>query len=372
MSSSLLPLLRGLLEGNRSSLARAITLIESSRTDHRQEAAKLLDALLQERSKRESVLDKTMSNNPKRRLPSLRIGVAGPPGAGKSSLIETIGMHVLNTSSGDCSSTTNTTSETILNRPYPRSKVAVVAVDPSSTRTGGSILGDKTRMDSLSKDPNAYVRASPTRGALGGLAQHSNDVILLCEGAGFSTVFVETVGLGQSEVAIDECVDMLWLVVPPGGGDELQGVKKGIVELADMIVVNKADGDLLPSAKKGAAEYIRALQLVRPKHIGSSWRPPVLLCSAHTGFGISDVWQKALEFEEQNVNSLLHRRGKQASQWMWAGFEALLIESARERRGEVGRMARALEDRLARGLSSPRKGAEDLLAAFFREERTRL
>ena len=354
-------LLRGLLEGSRSSLARAITLIESSRLDHRQEAAKLLDALLLERSKTTKHLDSNAMITSKSRLPSLRIGVAGPPGAGKSSLIETMGMHVLGQQPSS--------SEEILNRPNPRSRVAVVAVDPSSTRTGGSILGDKTRMDSLSKDPNAYVRASPTRGALGGLAQHSNDVILLCEGAGFCSVFVETVGLGQSEVAIDECVDMLWLVVPPGGGDELQGVKKGIVELADMIVVNKADGDLLPSAKKAAVEYMRALQLVRPKHKSSTWRTPVQLCSAHTGVGVADVWKKALEFEEQNVASLLERRGKQASQWMWAGFESLLVEAAREKKGEVGRTALALQDKLARGLTSPRKGAEDLVSAFLRELR---
>jgi LAO/AO transport system kinase len=352
-------LLSGLLNGNRSSLARAITLIESSRSDHRKDAAKLLDALLLERSKQH---DKyiNINNNTSIRLPSFRIGIAGPPGAGKSSLIETMGSHVLLENKRLFESNT-------LQIPNPRSRVAVVAVDPSSTRTGGSILGDKTRMDTLSKDPNAFVRASPTRGTLGGLAQHSNDVILLCEGAGFCTVFVETVGLGQSEVAVDECVDMLWLVVPPGGGDELQGVKKGIVELADMIIVNKADGDLLPSAKKAAGEYLRALQLVRPKHIGSSWRPPVQLCSAHTGVGIADVWKRALDFESELYMSLLNRRKKQSSQWMWASFESRLIELARERRGLVGKTAIALEDNLARGLSSPRKGAEDLLAAFFKE-----
>jgi LAO/AO transport system kinase len=225
-------LLDGLLAGDRVCLARAITLIESTRDDHRAQTEALLDALLAAREVR-AAAGAAAAPGGRSSTGSFRIGIAGPPGAGKSSLIEAVGMHLI---------------------AQLRRRLAVVAIDPSSSRTGGSILGDKTRMERLAREPDAYVRASPTRGALGGVAQSTHEAILLCEGAGFETVLVETVGLGQSEVAVDGCVDMVWLVLPPTGGDELQGVKKGIVEVVDAIIINKADGALVKPAEVAAAE----------------------------------------------------------------------------------------------------------------------
>jgi LAO/AO transport system kinase len=259
----------------------------------------------------------------------------------------------------------------------------VVAVDPSSTRTGGSILGDKTRMQELSTRPEAFVRPSPTRGKLGGVAEHTNDVILLCEAAGFDVILVETVGLGQSEVVVDEAVDMLLLVTPPGGGDELQGIKKGIMEVMDVVVVNKADGDLLGPARHIAADVGRAIQLLRPKH--SVWTPRVVLCSAVERTGIVDLWNVCCEFranmsrpassapsaaESDPLAPRLQqswsrvRRAEQGQSWMWSALEAALTEAARADPA-VQSAARALLARVASGDMTPRRAGNDLFRTFL-------
>jgi len=342
---STLALADGLLACDRAALARAITLIESTRPDHRAQADVLLNHVLSARGEAP----------PSTGLPSLpgapstfRIGIAGPPGAGKSSLIEALGSHILR-GTGEGSPL----------------RLAVVAVDPSSTRTGGSILGDKTRMESLARHPAAYVRPSPTRGALGGIARDTADVVQLCEAGGHGVVLVETVGTGQSETAVESVVDMLLLVVPPAGGDELQGVKKGIVELADLIVVNKADGELLGPARRASSEYARALQLVRPKT--GAWKPKVLRVSAVTGDGVPELWATCNEFRAASAASgdLLSHRAAQAVQCMWADFEAALLGAARgDARLREG--AERLTRGLAQGRITSRHAAEVLLADFLR------
>lgn len=240
-ASELAGLVRG---GDRRALARAITLVESTRGDHRERATELVDA----------VLPGTGG--------AVRVGITGTPGAGKSTFVEELGTRL--TKAGH--------------------RVAVLAIDPSSRRSGGSILGDKTRMERLARDPQAFIRPSPSGGTLGGVARRTREALLLCEAAGFDVVFVETVGVGQSEVAVADMVDEFVLLVAPGGGDELQGIKRGIMELADVVVVNKADGDLAPAAGRQVADYHHALHLLRPKHEG--WVVPVLAASALEGTGV--------------------------------------------------------------------------------------
>lgn len=344
-------LFRGVLSHDRVSLSRAITLIESSRDDHREQASLLLDALLHARAKR--------AHAAARQLPSLRIGFAGPPGAGKSSLIEAIGLQYLSAGA----------------------RVAVLAIDPSSTRSGGSILGDKTRMPRLSADSRAYVRPSPTRGALGGVARSTNEVILLAEGGGYDVVLVESVGVGQSETLIDEAVDCVVLVVSPAGGDELQGVKRGIVEVADIIVVNKADGDLLPSARHAAAEYRRATQLMRAKHAGvgvnpatgePAWSTHVMTASALKGSNIADVVSAlhAYRTAMERCGALAARREAQASTWMWDAFQDSLVRWARSDAGVIETAAR-LRPQLVNGFVTPRAAAQQLFATISSTARSR-
>ena len=285
-------LLRGLLRRDRASLSRSITLIESSRPDHRSQAELLLDALLACRP------PPSTSSAP----PTYRVGIAGPPGAGKSTLIEALGLHILRTPPPPAA---------------PPPTLAVLAVDPSSPRTGGSILGDKTRMGALAAFPGAFVRPSPARGTLGGVARATHEAVLLCEGAGFDCVLVETVGLGQSEVAVEGCVDALLLVLPPASGDELQGLKKGIVEVADVIAVNKADGAMRNAAGVAVSEYRNAVALGSWKH-GAAWEPRVLACSAATGEGVGGVWEALGELRKKLGESgvLRARRAAQAEGWM--------------------------------------------------------
>ncbi|HKY65292.1 MAG TPA: methylmalonyl Co-A mutase-associated GTPase MeaB, partial [Acidimicrobiales bacterium] len=241
-------LARGLTTGDRRALARSITLVESARADRRAEAAALLDAVLPETGR------------------AVRVGISGTPGAGKSTFIDELGSHL--TAAGH--------------------RVAVLAVDPSSSRSGGSIMGDKTRMERLARDPAAFIRPSPSGGTLGGVARRTREAAFLCEAAGFDVVLVETVGVGQSETVVADMVDCFVLLAAPGGGDELQGIKRGIMELADVIVVNKADGDLLPAARRAVADHRHAVHLLRPKHPG--WTVPVLAVSALHGTGIDEVW----------------------------------------------------------------------------------
>jgi LAO/AO transport system kinase len=247
-------LARRLATGDRRALARSITLVESTRADVRLEAAALLDAALPATGG------------------AVRVGISGTPGAGKSTFIDELGTHL--TGAGH--------------------RVAVLAVDPSSRRSGGSIMGDKTRMERLSRDPAAFIRPSPSGGTLGGVARRTREAAFLCEAAGFDVVLIETVGVGQSETVVADMVDCFVLIAAPGGGDDLQGIKRGIMELADIIVINKADGDLLPAARRAASDHRQAAHLLRPKHPG--WAVPVLLASALHGTGIDEVWQEVERF----------------------------------------------------------------------------
>jgi len=309
--------------GDRLALARAITMIESTREDHRTHAERLLETLLPDTGK------------------SIRVGISGVPGVGKSTFIETFGQHVI--AAGH--------------------KVAVLAVDPSSRRTGGSILGDKTRMEQLSRNPDAFIRPSPTAGTLGGVARRTRDVLLACEAAGFEVVLVETVGVGQSETAVSDLVDMFLLLLLPGGGDELQGIKKGIMELANMVVVNKADGDLADVAERSAAEYANALRLLHPTT--SDWIPPVLTCSSLKGTGISEVWHRIGEFAAlmRSSGAFEARRAEQARRWMWGEVDENLL-SAFRRHPDVRKLLAELENRVSETEMTPSTAAQILLESF--------
>ncbi|MEL0144283.1 MAG: methylmalonyl Co-A mutase-associated GTPase MeaB [Alphaproteobacteria bacterium] len=309
--------------GDRLALARAITMIESTREDHRTHAERLLETLLPDTGK------------------SIRVGISGVPGVGKSTFIETFGQHVI--AAGH--------------------KVAVLAVDPSSRRTGGSILGDKTRMEQLSRNPDAFIRPSPTAGTLGGVARRTREVLLACEAAGFEVVLVETVGVGQSETAVSDLVDMFLLLLLPGGGDELQGIKKGIMELANMVVVNKADGDLADVAERSAAEYANALRLLHPTT--SDWIPPVLTCSSLKGTGISEVWHRIGEFAAlmRSSGTFEARRAEQARRWMWGEVDENLL-SAFRRHPDVRKLLAELENRVSETEMTPSTAAQILLESF--------
>ena len=293
--------------GDRRDLARAITLVESTRADHREQAAQLLDALLPDTGG------------------SVRVGISGPPGVGKSTFIEALGLRLVEQDH----------------------HVAVLAVDPSSSRTGGSILGDKTRMDELARHSNAYIRPSPSGGALGGVTRRTRETILVCEAAGYDVVLVETVGVGQSEIDVDTMVDTFVLLVAAGGGDELQGIKRGVMEAADIVAVTKADGELLPAAQRAAADYRHALQLLRPKH--ESWTPEVLLTSAATNGGIDDLWA-AIERHRAALaaTSALHaRRAAQSRAWLWSEVREQLLRRLQDDDGldaELGDVEQAVAD----------------------------
>jgi LAO/AO transport system kinase len=311
-----------IIEGDRRALARAITLVESTRADHRAEA----EALLAE------VLPYVGG--------AARVGISGAPGAGKSTFIEALGGH-------------------LVERDH---RVAVLAVDPSSTRSGGSILGDKTRMEQLTRSPNAFVRPSPTGGTLGGVARRTREAMLLCEAAGFDVVLVETVGVGQSEVKVAAMVDLFLVLVAPGGGDELQGLKRGIMELADLVVVNKADGDLAATAAHTAADYSAALHLVRPRIPG--WSPRVLMCSALTGAGIPEVWEAVVEFRDAVAGALAGLRAEQSREWMWSEVTDSLLD-ALAADAPTATLARRLESEVSEGTITPTAAARAVVDALL-------
>ena len=313
----------GVLDGNRPLLARAITLVESSRPDHQERAQELLVRLLP------------------RTGGAHRIGITGVPGAGKSTFIEALGTRLIDASH----------------------RLAVLAVDPSSTRTGGSVMGDKTRMGRLSVDDRAFVRPSPSGGSLGGVARKTRESLLLCEAAGYDVVLVETVGVGQSEAVVADMVDSVLLLLLPGAGDELQGIKRGLLELIDVVAVNKADGERSTAARQARVEYESALRLVRPR--GRS-APPVLTCSSAEGHGLDEVWQ-ALEshrssLEEHGELAALRRR--QDLRWMWALIEEGLMDRF-HRHPEVAAALPALEEAVVAGTETPSKAARRLLELFL-------
>jgi LAO/AO transport system kinase len=315
-------LARKVVEGDRRALARAITLVESTRADHRDEAETLLTTLLPHTGS------------------AIRVGISGAPGAGKSTFIEALGSHLVEHDH----------------------RVAVLAVDPSSTRSGGSILGDKTRMEQLTRSPRAFVRPSPTGGTLGGVARRTREALLLCEAAGFDVVLVETVGVGQSEVKVAAMVDLFLVLVAPGGGDELQGLKRGIMELADLVVVNKADGELLGTAQHTAADYAAALHLVRPRI--AEWTPRVLRCSALTGTGIDDVWGAIGDFRDAVRGMLPALRAEQNREWMWSEVTASLLEAVTADPA-TARLARRLVAEVAAGTTTPTAAAREVVDAFL-------
>src|ERR1041385_8136971 len=312
-------LARGIREGDRATLARAITLIESKRADHRLTAHKLVQDLLSSTGK------------------AVRLGITGAPGAGKSTTIDALGSYL--TGKGH--------------------KVAVLAVDPSSTRTGGSILGDKTRMPRLASDPNAFVRPSPSSGTLGGVAAKTRETMLVCEAAGYDVVMVETVGIGQSETAVADMTDFFLVLMLPGAGDELQGLKKGIVELADMIAVNKADGDNVERARLATADYRGALNILTPQ--SATWAPPVVTYSAMTGNGIAELWAQVLDHKTKMTASgeLADRRRAQQVKWMWSRREERLTARLR---GDAAVRAKlkSAEAQVAAGRLAPTLAVEEI------------
>lgn len=274
---------------------------------------------------------------------TLRVGIAGPPGAGKSTFIESLGRHILGSDE--------------------KKKLAVLAIDPSSSRSGGSILGDKTRMDVLSQHPQAFVRPSPSSGKLGGIAEHTNDVILLCESAGFDLVLVETVGLGQSEILIDEVVDVVVVVTPPQMGDELQGIKRGLLEIADMIVVNKCDGELKDAGDHAASQYTHTFHMLRRKH--KEWRPRVKKVSALNNIGVDEVWKVLQEFSSSMETVIEERRRKQSVKMMWSGvFDE--IERRVKYNKQIQEIAAELTPSLSKGIVTPRKAAADIVDLFLK------
>jgi LAO/AO transport system kinase len=306
--------------GERATLARAITLIESRRADHRATAQQLIQRLLPTTGK------------------AVRVGITGVPGVGKSTTIDVLGTYL--TGQGH--------------------KVAVLAVDPSSTRTGGSILGDKTRMARLAMDPHAFVRPSPSSGTLGGVAAKTRETMLLCEAAGYDVILVETVGIGQSETAVADMTDFFLALMLPGAGDELQGIKKGVIELADMIAVNKADGDNMKRAKAAAAEYRAALHILSPR--SPTWTPPVVTYSALTGDGIDALWSNVLSHRQKMTatGELAARRREQQVTWMWTMLEERLHERLRSDPLVKGKLREA-ETAVADGKLSPTLAVEQII-----------
>jgi LAO/AO transport system kinase len=300
-------------------LARAITLIESKRVDHRTAARALVQELLPQTGR------------------ALRIGITGAPGVGRSTTIDTLGTFL--TAQGR--------------------KLAVLTVDPSSSRTGGSILGDKTRMARLANDPNAYIRPSPSSGTLGGVAAATRETMLLCEAAGYDVVLVETVGIGQSEIAVADMTDVFLVLMLPGAGDELQGLKKGVLELADMLAVNKADGDNVPRANAAAAEYRAAFHILTPR--SANWSPPVLTYSALTGTGVPELWQQVLQHRERmnSTGEFAGRRREQQVKWMWTMLDDRITGHLRSDPSIKSRL-RALEASVAAGKLSPALAVDEI------------
>jgi len=317
-------LVAGVRDGSRAQVARAITLVESSRPDHRAQASELIAAITPHTGA------------------SVRVGITGVPGAGKSTFIDAMGVRLIERGS----------------------RVGVVAVDPSSRRTGGSILGDRTRMAELTAREEAFVRPSPSGKHLGGVARATRESMLILEAAGYDVLIVETVGVGQNEIAVSEMVDTFLLLTLAGAGDQLQGIKRGILELADVIAVNKADGDGEGRARVAARDLSAAMRLMLPgKDVR---RPPVLTCSAQTGSGLDDVWQAVLDHRAhlEAEGSLAARRAQQQQDWMWAMVDAHLEDAVRGHPAVRGQRA-DLEAAVRAGQVSAVDAADRILRAFL-------
>lgn len=314
----------GILDGDITLLSRAVTLVESQLTEHQHKA--------------QQIIERCLSNSGN----SIRIGITGVPGAGKSTSIDTLGMHIIKQGH----------------------KLAVLAIDPSSGVSGGSILGDKTRMERLSREKNAFVRPSPSAGSLGGVARKTRETIILCEAAGFDTIFVETVGVGQSETAVHSMVDFFLLIQLAGAGDELQGIKRGIMEMADGIVINKADGDNVHKAQLAASHFRNALQLFpKPE---SGWTPKVLTYSGYYGIGIKEIWDMLDAYRHHAIDSnyFHHKRQKQAKWWMRESIEEALRDSFFQNE-QIVHLLPLLEQRVLSDSMTPFQAAKDLLDTYF-------
>jgi LAO/AO transport system kinase len=310
--------------GDRRALARAITLVESARREDQAPANRLLELLTPHAGR------------------SIRVGVTGVPGAGKSTFIEALGNHVIDQGH----------------------RVAVLAVDPSSAISGGSILGDKTRMENLGRRLEAFIRPSPAGRTLGGVTRHTRETMLVAEAAGFDVVLVETVGVGQSETAVAEMTDMFVLLLLPGGGDELQGIKRGIVERADLVLVNKCDGALQAVAARSAADYRNALRLLHPR--SAAWEVPVETCSSLDAAGMAGVWATIRRFRDTMTASgeLTANRARQGRAWLWSEMAEALVDSLRDDPAVQARVG-AIEDAVAAGTASPRVAAHELVRIFL-------
>ena len=316
----------GVLNCDRALLAQAITLIESLNDDHRATADAVLNELLIQKQE------------------SIRIGITGVPGVGKSTFIESFGKQL-----------------TSLDH-----KVAVLAVDPTSSRTGGSILGDKTRMQELSRDKNAFIRPSPTSGTLGGVTRVTRETIVLCEAAGFDVILVETVGVGQSEIMVSQMVDFFLALMLPGAGDELQGIKKGILEIADMIAVNKADGEMKNAANRAVMEYQHALDILNPK--SANWKPRSLSCSAFTGDGLAAIWETIRDYKRflKDAGEWQEKRKSQQVEWMWAIIRERILSKI-ETNEKVQSLVPQLELQVAESKLTPALAALEILTVIGNE-----
>ena len=312
-----------ILGGDRRALARAITTVESTRRDHRAEAGALLEHLMPHTGN------------------SIRVGISGAPGVGKSTFIEALGNHVID-------------------QGY---KPAILTVDPSSAISGGSILGDKTRMETLARREEAYIRPSPSGMTLGGVTRRSRETLLLCEAAGFDVIIVETVGVGQSETRVADMTDIFVLLLQPGSGDQLQGIKRGIMELADLILINKADDDLEEMARRSASEYRHALALLRPRT--SDWRVEVQTCSARDSVGVDEAWDAMTRHQHIVLYSGLldTRRAEQARSWMWSEVQDSLIADLTGD-AAVREQIPVLEEAVSSGKIPAATAAERLLAVY--------
>ncbi len=315
-------LIKGVRKQNRRLLSKTITLIESARPDHQQLARKIVEDLLPHTGK------------------AIRLGITGVPGVGKSTFIESLGMLLVKAGH----------------------RVAVLAVDPSSSRSGGSVMADKTRMEKLAVEENAFIRPSPSGGTLGGVTRKTRETLLVCEAAGFDVIIVETVGVGQSETSVASMVDFFLVLMLAGAGDELQGIKRGVLELADAIAINKADGDNIEKTKKAAKIYASALEMLQP--VSPNWQPPVLTCSALEMTGVAEIWQTVLKFNKKFTTSgeLAHKRQKQALDWLWS----LLENGLKDRfytNPEIKRRLEQITRAVANGETAPTHAADKLL--FF-------
>lgn len=311
----------GIRSGDRTLLAQGITLVESTRLDHQDQAGELLAMLASEAGG------------------AIRVGITGVPGVGKSTFIEALGMQLV----------------------QHGHRVAVLAVDPSSSRTGGSILGDKTRMAHLARDPRAFIRPSPTGGTLGGVASRTREALLLCEAAGFDVVLVETVGVGQSELVVAGMTDTFVVLMLAGAGDELQGIKRGLMELADVLAVNKADGDNAVPAQRAASTYRSALRLLHPPD--AVWKPRVRTCSGLDGDGVAELWDDVLAHRGALGPLLQEKRAAQELRWMWTLVEDRLGARFRSHPAVVAALP-GLEAAVRDGSVPPTRAAQQLLAAF--------